>query len=179
MSQNTPTLQKICISLAVLFLVGYGLFTSRFLLQGPEIVLANTNPDSQANTIIHADTRDFSLQGNVQHSSLITINNRPILVDEQGNFNEKLLLSNGVSIIDIYARDRFGKEARKKVDVVYAENSPSPTIEYSKIALNAQKSSSSTTDTIKKSSSDSASTSASTTNQTSSTDTGAATSSRF
>lgn len=149
MSQNTLTFQKICISLGILLLVGYGFFNSRFLIKGPEIVLANIPSDSESNNVIHTDTRDFSLQGNVQHSSVITVNNRPILVDEQGNFNEKLLLSNGVSIIDIYARDRFGKEAHRKVDVVYTENSPSPTIEYSKIALSAQENSSST-DTVKK-----------------------------
>jgi hypothetical protein len=169
MSQNTPAFQKISISLAILFLVGYGLFTSRFLIKGPEIVLANIHTDSLSDDVIHTNTKDFSLQGNVQHSSLITVNNRPIFVDEQGNFNEKLLLSNGVSIIDIYARDRFGKEAHKKVGVVYAENSPSPAIEYSKIALSAQKNSSST-DTVKKDSVE---------DQASSTDSTATTSSGF
>jgi len=142
MSQNTPTLHRIFLSLIVLFLVGYGLFNSRFLIKGPQLAIAGLE-DSEQN-ILHAQTRDFSLQGTVLHSSFITVNNRPILVDESGNFNEKLLLSSGVSIIDIYARDKFGKEVRKKIDVVYTGESPSLGMdEYTKIALRAQQASSS------------------------------------
>lgn len=141
MLHNTPTLHKIFLSIAVLSLVGYAFFNSRFLLQGPEIVLADVNSDSN---IIHTDTKDFSLKGKVKHSSYITVNNRPIMVDESGNFNEKLLLSNGVSIIDIYARDKFGKEAREKIDVVYAGATSSPVALYEKIALRAQETSSTT-----------------------------------
>lgn len=138
MSHHSPTLHKIFLSIAVLCLVGYAFFNSRFLLQGPEIVLANVGPDSN---VIHTTTKDFSLQGKVTHSSFITVNNRPIMVDEAGNFNEKLLLSNGVSIIDIYARDKFGKETREKIDVVYASEEPSSVVAYEQIALRAQESS--------------------------------------
>ncbi len=143
MLYNTPTPHKIFFSIAVICLVGYAFFNSRFLLQGPEIVLANIDKSASSN-IIRTDSKNLLLQGNIQHSSYITINNRPIMVDEAGNFNEKLLLSNGVSVIDIYARDKFGKEAREKIDVVYAAGNASPTIEYEKIALRAQEHSSST-----------------------------------
>lgn len=140
MLHNIPTLHKFFISISILSLVGYAFFNSRFLLQGPEIVLANTT-----NNIIHTENKDFILQGNVKHSSYITVNSRPIMVDESGNFNEKLLLSNGVSIIDIYARDKFGKEVREKVAIVYTGDQSSSVALYDKIALRASKISSAST----------------------------------
>jgi hypothetical protein len=133
MPNNTVTPQKLIISIAVLFLISYGLFNSRFILRGPELAIAGLEEDKQ---IIETTSKDFSLQGTATHSSYIAINNRPILVDEFGNFNEKLLLSNGVSIIDIYARDKFGKEVRKKIDVVYTgEDTSSSTEQIEQIAL--------------------------------------------
>jgi hypothetical protein len=113
-------------------LISYGLFNSRFIIKGPEIAIAGLDPSGE---VIQTDQKDFSLQGTAVHSSYITINNRPIFVDESGNFNEKLLLSSGVSIIDIYARDKFGKEVRKKIDVVYAGEEVSPDTQPEQIAL--------------------------------------------
>ncbi|MEN9921223.1 MAG: hypothetical protein RLZZ517_201 [Candidatus Parcubacteria bacterium] len=133
MPSNTITPQKLILSIAILFLISYGLFNSRFILRGPEIAIAGLEEDKE---VIETTSKDFSLQGIATHSSYITINNRPILVDEFGNFNEKLLLSNGVSIIDIYARDKFGKEVRKKIDVVYTgEDTSSSTEQIEQIAL--------------------------------------------
>lgn len=132
MSQETSTLKKTLLLLAVLFVVGYGAFNSRFILQGPEISIEQL--DEENNTIITQD-RTLLLKGKVLHSSFISINGRPIFIDETGQFNEKLLLSNGVSIIDIYAKDKFGKEVRKKIDVLYQGNTP--TVDYENVALAA------------------------------------------
>ena len=132
MSHNTLTPQKIILTIAVFLLISYGLFNSRFIIKGPEIVIAGLDPSGE---VIQTAQKDFSLQGTAIHSSYITVNNRPIFVDESGNFNEKLLLSSGVSIIDIYARDKFGKEVRKKIDVVYAGEESSPDTQPEQIAL--------------------------------------------
>ncbi len=129
---QTLTPKKILLTLAILFLVSYGLFNSRFLIKGPQIAIAGLEENSE---VIKTDSKDFALSGKVLHSSFIAVNNRPILVDESGNFNEKLLLSNGISIIDVYARDKFGKEVRKKIDVVYTGESSSTTPSYEDIAL--------------------------------------------
>jgi hypothetical protein len=137
MSKNAVTPHRLLLSLAILFLIGYAVFNSRFLLKGPEVSIAGTEKDGE---VIKTDSRDFSLQGTASHSSYISINNRPILVDEFGNFNEKLLLSNGVSVIDVYARDKFGKEVRKKIDVVYTGDQATTT-DIEEIALRVQSSS--------------------------------------
>ncbi len=132
MSHDNSTLKNSLIAITVLFVVGYGIFNSRFIIQGPEITLEAL--DEESNTIITEDKTLF-LKGKVLHSSFISINGRPIFIDETGQFNEKLLLSNGVSIIDIYAKDKFGKEVRKKIDVLYQGNTPS--VDYGTVALAA------------------------------------------
>jgi hypothetical protein len=141
MSHTTLTPQKIIMTLSVLFLLGYGVFNSRFLIAGPEITVSGLDPSGKS---IQTNSRDFSLQGTATHSSYITVNNRPISVDEWGNFNEKLLLSSGVSIIDLYAKDKFGKEIRKKIDVVYAGEDESLAVSALDIATSSALSSSST-----------------------------------
>jgi hypothetical protein len=143
MSHPNLTPQKILLTCAICFLCGYGLFNSRFLLKGPEVAVAGLDPSGE---VIRTTSRDFSLQGTALHSSFITVNNRPILVDESGNFNEKLLLSSGVSIIDIYARDKFGKEVRKKIDVVYTGEPLVVAAHYQDLVEQAQKTSSTTTE---------------------------------
>ena len=132
MSQETSTFKKSILAFIVLFVVGYGLFNSRFIIQGPEITLEQV--DEEKNSIVSTEKTLF-LKGKVLHSSFITINGRPIFIDETGQFNEKLLLSSGVSIIDIYAKDKFGKEVRKKIDVLYQGNTPS--VDYGNVALAA------------------------------------------
>jgi hypothetical protein len=128
-------------------LIGYVLFNSRFLLKGPEIAIAGLDPKSEA---IQSPTKDFSLQGIALHSSYISVNDRPILIDEKGHFDEKLLLSNTVNVVDIYARDKFGKEVRKKIDVVYTGNE-TDTIDIDQIALAVQNSSSTSVQTTEES----------------------------
>ena len=142
MPQDNSTLKKSLITLTVLFVVGYGVFNSRFIIQGPEISIEQIDKDS--NTIVTQDKTLF-LKGKVLHSSFISINGRPIFIDEAGQFNEKLLLSSGVSIIDIYAKDKFGKEVRKKIDVLY--QGETPLVDYGDVALAATVASTTDSDT--------------------------------
>jgi hypothetical protein len=127
MTRTPFSLKTLLIGSLALLIVGYTIFNSRFLIQGPEIVLENIE-----DSIVTQDKTLF-LTGKILHSSFITINGRPIFIDEHGNFNEKLLLSSGVSIIDIYAKDKFGKEVRRKIDVLYRGN-PEP-VDLEKVAM--------------------------------------------
>lgn len=145
MSSQAITPHKIILGILVLFIIGYALFNSRFIIQGPEVEIFGVDASGK---IIHTDSKNFSLEGTATHSSYITVNNRPISIDESGKFNEKLLLSNGVSIIDIYARDKFGKEVRKKIDVVYAGTDSVSTTSPEQIALRVLKTSTTTDEQI-------------------------------
>jgi hypothetical protein len=49
------------------------------------------------------------------------MNDRPIFLDEKGNFEEKFLAYPGSSTIIIKARDRFGRETEKVTKIILAE----------------------------------------------------------
>ncbi len=136
MSKDIFALKNTLVAIAVFSVLGYAAFNSRFIIQGPEITLVHFEEDQ--NSIISKD-KTFFLEGTVEHSSFISVNGRPIFIDETGYFSEKLLLSNGVSIIDIYAKDKFGKEIRKKIDVLY--QGESPLTDYASVAIAASASS--------------------------------------
>jgi|GEM_PF-551634 hypothetical protein len=57
--------------------------------------------------------------GTATHTTYITLDGRPIFIDERGEFNEMLVLSPGNNIVTLYARDRFGHEVTEMREVVY------------------------------------------------------------
>lgn len=63
-----------------------------------------------------------SIVGNAKNASLLTLNGREISIDKNGNFNEKVSLLPGLSVITIEAIDKFGKSSEKNFQVVYKEN---------------------------------------------------------
>ena len=119
MTENTHPFYKILFMLVACGLIVYGLFNTRFLINGPELVLAEINEEE---SIIKSDTNVFLLKGKVTHSVIISINDRPITIDEEGNFSERFLLSEEINIIQIRAQDKFGKETQRDLTVVYTNN---------------------------------------------------------
>lgn len=102
---------------AIVLLISYGLFNARDLLLGPSIEI--TQPTSQTETTENI----FTIKGRAKNTAYISINQRPIFVDKEGFFEEKLILSPGFNIIEIKARDRFKKETQKTVSVYYKQDS--------------------------------------------------------
>lgn len=99
--------------LFVLVIVGYSIFQAHNILTGPEIALAS--PFS--GEVVTEQAVDIN--GNAKNISFISLDDRPIYIDESGQFKEKLLLYPGYNIIRIYARDKFGTETEKKIELVY------------------------------------------------------------
>ncbi len=60
---------------------------------------------------------NLQIEGKAEHAITLTLNNRPISVDENGNFTDTLLLPIGYSIITVRGADRFGNVAEKKYSV--------------------------------------------------------------
>lgn len=90
--------------LVALIIIGYAIFNSRLLFAGPQIIVK-----SPENGSVFEDPL-IELIGIAKNTSFITLNGNSIYVDEKGNFNEKLLLSPGVSIIKLDATDRFDRK---------------------------------------------------------------------
>ena len=105
---------------SALLLISYGIFNARNLIIGPTIEIfspAATETETAENVI--------TVKGRAKNITFISLNERPIFVDPEGLFEEKLLLSPGSNIIEIKARDRFKKETLKTIKIYYKQ-SPVP-----------------------------------------------------
>lgn len=94
------------------FTVFYVFFQARFLITGPQIVLAS-EPTTQHND------RVLSLEGSAFNITHLWLNDRPIFTDEDGNFKEALVLENGYTITTLRAKDRYGRETTVVRSYVY------------------------------------------------------------
>lgn len=94
-------------------LVWYALFQSRLLISGPSLTL-------HADTKVPHDTRVVTVAGAARNVTAITLNDRPIFTDDEGNFHEQLVLENGYTILTLRARDRYGRETILEQPFVYA-----------------------------------------------------------
>ena len=100
-------------SLLILGLISfYVLFQARFLITGPQIVLDSEPP-------IHQNERVITLSGQAFNITHLWLNDRPIFTDENGHFEEALILENGYTITTLRARDRYGRETRVVRSFVY------------------------------------------------------------
>lgn len=101
-------------TLIILFvlLISYSIFQARAILSGPKIQIENPK-----NGQVVEDPR-VTVEGQSKNISWMSLNDRQIFTDEDGRWSEKLLVSTGLSIITIKARDRFGHETRKSIQVV-------------------------------------------------------------
>jgi len=103
-------------------IIGYGLFTSRFLIEGPIVTIDSPkNGTTETSPLVEID-------GTAQNITYITLDDRQIYIDATGHFSEKLLLQPGYSIIKVYAKDRFGRSVTKQLGLVYLSSSVPSTI---------------------------------------------------
>lgn len=106
-------------SLFLFLILGYSFYQSRNLLIGPVITVSE--PKNGATV----PEQLVKIAGIAKNINKITLDDRPIYVDEVGVFTEKLLLSDGYNIIKISAWDKFSKKTEKTIELVYKENGKS------------------------------------------------------
>ena len=94
----------------VLFL--YILFQARFLLLGPQVSIATPQDGETAGPVV-------TVSGRARNAAWISLNGKQIFTDEKGLWEEKLIVSPGVSIMTVTVRDRFGREEEESVRVVF------------------------------------------------------------
>lgn len=82
---------------------------------GPEIIIFEPRNGS---TIA---TSTVLIRGQALRIQDISLNNRPILIDEQGNFSETLLLFPGYNVSLISAQDKFDRTIEYKLELVYQD----------------------------------------------------------
>jgi hypothetical protein len=111
------------ISASVLLLISYGIFNARNLIIGPtiEIFSPTDNLETEQNIL--------TIKGKATNISFLSLNEKPIFVNTEGLFEEKLLLSPGSNIIEIKAKDRFKKEILKTLKIYYKQSTTTPELE--------------------------------------------------
>lgn len=110
-------IRRFLIVVSVLLLISYGIFNARNLLLGPSIEIF-----SPTSSEIETESNTITVKGQAKNIVFLSLNERPIFVDPEGLFEEKLLLSPWFNIIEIKARDRFKKEVQKIIKVYYKQS---------------------------------------------------------
>lgn len=95
-----------------LLLTLYSLYQARFLILGPQIWI--DMPKDGATLVDPMVT----ISGRARNVAWITLNGRQIFTDEKGLWSEKLILAQGLSIMTLKARDRFGRETEESVRII-------------------------------------------------------------
>lgn len=90
----------------------YALFQARFIILGPSLkIYTPANGASLPSPVV-------TVSGNATNIAFISLNDRPIYVDEKGNWSEKLIAPEGISIMTVQARDRLGRSTEKQIEVM-------------------------------------------------------------
>ena len=90
----------------------YALFQARFLILGPRLTI-----ETPINYSL-IDTGIFLIKGVAKNVSFLSLDDRQIYTDTLGKWSDKLIAHEGTNIIKLEARDRFGRETTKLVEVV-------------------------------------------------------------
>ena len=104
--------EKYFIGLLVLIALFYGGWRAYPLIKGPEITLY-----SPADGDIVAST-SFEVSGKVSKVREITLQGRPIPIDQDGHFKELLVASPPYTILVLTATDFYGTSITKTVSVI-------------------------------------------------------------
>lgn len=103
---------SLVVIVVVLVVAGYALYQIKDIVLGPRItVLSPPNGTLFSEPLVE-------IRGTATNVSHITLNDLPIFTDSDGAFKEKLLLSEGYNIIEISAKDRFGRNTEKILELV-------------------------------------------------------------
>lgn len=97
----------------VLTITLYAYLKSVEILGGPRITdHFPANGTSEISSLI-------VVSGTIKHANEVTLDGRPIFIDLEGRFAEKLLLAEGYNIIELVAKDAQGRSERKTIELVY------------------------------------------------------------
>mgnify|MGYP000179512293 CR=1 FL=1 len=114
LNKNLNTYLKIVgIILFVVAIFGYAFFQARNIITGPTIKISSPENGSSLEESL------VGIKGVAKNISRISMNGSQIFTDDKGIFSEKLLLSYGYNIITIKAKDRFGRDTKETLELIY------------------------------------------------------------
>ena len=107
------TVTHMSVGLLAIFLVAYTYYETRDLIEGPVLtIIAPANNATVTNNIVR-------IRGTAVRIANLSLNGRQIFTDLTGAWSEELLVPKGYTILEVSARDRFNREVKKQIGVVY------------------------------------------------------------
>lgn len=103
----------IIFSTIIVAILGYTGYEIQKIVFGPKIII-----ESPINGISVSDSL-ITIKGTVKNTKDLFLNDRKIFIDEEGDFEEQLLLSYGYNMILIKAVDKFEREEKKYMEIIY------------------------------------------------------------
>ena len=95
-----------------LLLTSYSLYQARAILTGPRVWIESPLDGQEVSSSL------VVMEGRAKNIAWISLNDRQIFTDEEGKWSEKLIVSEGTSIMTVRARDRFGRETKETLYIV-------------------------------------------------------------
>lgn len=93
----------------------YIFYQGRSIIEGPIISIQSPiNGAMLASSLVE-------VRGISQNIAHISLNDRPIFIDEEGFFKEKILLSSGYNIIKLKGQDKFGRSKEQFLELIYRD----------------------------------------------------------
>ncbi len=96
-------------------LVGYGYFEAQGLLFGPSITVTSS--------ITSVHQAFITISGHADRISSLEMNGNPVEVTETGDFSIPYLLAPGYNRIVLDARDKYGRDRTRTLEIVYTDDS--------------------------------------------------------
>ncbi|MAG12888.1 hypothetical protein CL630_03715 [bacterium] len=103
-------------AIVITTILGYAYSKTESFLRGPTIDV--TTP--QSGSSVHQQIT--VIEGTIERAAHITLNGRQIYTDEAGVLKEEVLLAEGYNVLELSARDRFGRETREIIEIVYNQS---------------------------------------------------------
>jgi hypothetical protein len=101
------------IIIIVIVIVGYSFYQTKNMIYGPVLVISYPSSGMTMKDSL------VEVRGFVKNASYITMNDNQIFVDEEGNFKEKILLSDGYNVIELSIKDKFEREKTEILELMY------------------------------------------------------------
>jgi hypothetical protein len=113
------TLVTVLIGILVVGFLGLVLYNIKDMLFGTPFTVHTAQDGSTITDAFEPIT------GTAKHAKEITINGRPVSVDQQGNFSDGVILSAGYNIVEVEEVNQFG---RVKQETYHWMEDPSPSV---------------------------------------------------
>lgn len=95
--------------LLVAVAVCYGAFQARDLIRGPILTLETPVPGETLTSSL------MFVEGTAENATEVLVNGRAIPTDLGGRFSEALASPRGTGMVEIEAKDRFGRKVRERL----------------------------------------------------------------